>query len=114
MKEEDSVAIRILINLEANLKEIYEDLLKIISENISEENKNKTRIIKNEKETSFSQTPTLNQFGIDLCENAKKGLLDPIIGRKEEIERVIQILTRRTKNNPCLIGEPGVRKNCHS
>ena len=54
----------------------------------------------------FLGTPTLNQFGTDLCENAKKGILDPIVGRKEEIERVIQILTRRTKNNPCLIGEP--------
>ena len=110
MKEGDSVAIRILLNLGANLKEIYEDILKVISENASEENKTKNKIQKSERETSFSQTPTLNQFGVDLCENAKKGILDPIIGRKTEIERVIQILTRRTKNNPCLIGEPGVGK----
>lgn len=104
IKEEDSIAIRILLNLNANIKEIHEDILKVINESASEENRIKGNVQKNS--TSFSQTPTLNQFGSDLCENAKKGLLDPIVGRKEEIERVIQILTRRTKNNPCLIGEP--------
>ena len=111
MKEGDSVAIRIMIDLKANLKRIYDDILGIISEDVSEGNR-----ITNEK-TSQSQnmdTPTLNQYGIDLCKNALNGELDPIIGRKEEIERVIQILTRRTKNNPCLVGEPGVRKNRNS
>lgn len=110
MKEEDSVAIRILLNLEANLKKIYEDIVKVINESNSEENRMKSKPLDVGEQGSFSQTPTLNQFGVDLCENAKKGLLDPIIGRKNEIERVIQILTRRTKNNPCLIGEPGVGK----
>ena len=110
MKEGDSVAIRILLNIEANLKIIYEDIVKVVSENASEENKVKSSAEKSDEKTSFSQTPTLNQFGVDLCENARKGLLDPIIGRQKEIERVIQILTRRTKNNPCLIGEPGVGK----
>ncbi len=57
-----------------------------------------------------TKTPTLEKFGRDLTENAKKGLIDPVIGRDEEIKRVIQILCRRTKNNPCLIGEPGVGK----
>ena len=108
MKEGDSVAIRILLNLEANLKEIYEDILKIVNESVSEENK--TKVKTNEDKGSFKETHTLNQFGIDLCENATKGILDPIIGRQNEIDRVIQILTRRTKNNPCLIGEPGVGK----
>ncbi len=112
MKEGDSVAIRILLNLDVDLKRIYEDILKIISESVSEENKKE--ISKGNRNTSFYSTPTLNQFGTDLCENARKGFLDPIIGRKNEIDRVIQILTRRTKNNPCLIGEPGVRKNCNS
>lgn len=110
MKEGDSVAIRILLDLGANLKEVYGDIIKVINENVSEENKIKNKSVKNEKDTSFKETPTLNQFGIDLCENAKKGILDPVVGRKSEIERVIQILTRRTKNNPCLIGEPGVGK----
>jgi len=57
-----------------------------------------------------SKTKTLDQFGRDLTEEARKGKIDPVIGRQEEIERVIQILSRRTKNNPCLIGEPGVGK----
>ena len=57
-----------------------------------------------------SATKTLDQFGRDLTELAKKGEIDPVIGRQVEIERVIQILSRRTKNNPCLIGEPGVGK----
>ena len=108
LKEGDSVAVRVLINLNVDIKAIYEDILKVISENVSEENKIKNKTEK--KETSFSNTPTLNQFGIDLTKRAKDGKLDPIIGRKEEIDRVIQILTRRTKNNPCLIGEPGVGK----
>lgn len=110
LREGDSLAVRALINLNVNIKEIYEDILKVISENVSEENKIKNKIEKEKKDTSFSQTPTLNQFGTDLTKNAKDGKLDPIIGRKEEIDRVIQILTRRTKNNPCLIGEPGVGK----
>lgn len=59
---------------------------------------------------SYNQTPTLNQFGTDLTKQAIEGKLDPVIGRADEIQRVIQILSRRTKNNPCLIGEPGVGK----
>ena len=57
-----------------------------------------------------SATKTLDQFGRDLTEQARKGEIDPVIGRQMEIERVVQILSRRTKNNPCLIGEPGVGK----
>lgn len=112
LKEGDSVAIRILTNLGANLKTLYEDILKIATESVAEERKTEQLREKEsqEKENSFYRTPTLNQFGRDLCESAKAGMLDPIIGRKAEIERVIQILTRRTKNNPCLIGEPGVGK----
>lgn len=57
-----------------------------------------------------TDTPTLNQYGRDLTSFAAAGRIDPVIGRQKEIERVIQILSRRTKNNPCLIGEPGVGK----
>ena len=57
-----------------------------------------------------SNTPVLDQFGRDLTEMAREAKFDPVVGRKKEIERVIQILSRRTKNNPCLIGEPGVGK----
>ena len=67
--------------------------------------------ISTEKERNKdSKTPTLQKYGINLTENAKKGKIDPVIGRDNEIERIIQILCRRTKNNPCLIGEPGVGK----
>ncbi len=59
---------------------------------------------------SYKQTKTLNQFGTDLTKKAEEGKLDPVIGRKNETERIMEILTRRTKNNPCLIGEPGVGK----
>ena len=59
---------------------------------------------------SFNSTQTLNQYGIDLTHKAKEGKLDPVIGRNEETDRIIEILCRRTKNNPCLIGEPGVGK----
>ncbi len=59
---------------------------------------------------SVSRTPTLNQFSRDLTESARQGRLDPVIGRESETDRVIQILSRRQKNNPCLIGEPGVGK----
>ncbi len=63
-----------------------------------------------EKMTKSGNTPTLNQFGRDLTQLAREGKFDPVIGRDKEIERVVQILSRRTKNNPCLIGEPGVGK----
>lgn len=63
-----------------------------------------------QKSKPNAQTPTLDQFGRDLTDIAKQGKIDPVIGRQKEIDRVIQILSRRTKNNPCLIGEPGVGK----
>src|SRR5690606_1570622 len=62
------------------------------------------------KASRARKTPTLDQFGRDLTELAREGKLDPVIGRDKEIQRVIQVLSRRTKNNPCLIGEPGVGK----
>ena len=109
MREGDSVAVRIMLNLGANPSKLYNEIIKVINEdeNIQGQAENKT--VKN-KQGSYNQTQTLNQFGTDLTKQAEEGKLDPIVGRKEEIERVIQILSRRTKNNPCLIGEPGVGK----
>ena len=104
MKEGDSVAVRIMMDLNVNPQKIYNEILKALSEATSQENG------KRSDSGSYNQTPTLNQYGIDLTQKAKEGKLDPVIGRNEEIERVIQILSRRTKNNPCLIGEPGVGK----
>ena len=105
LKEGDSIATRILIDLGADPQHIYNEIIKIINE----ENE-----IKNDKGNSrrgsYNSTPTLNQYGNDLTKQAKEGKLDPVIGRKEEIQRVVEILSRRTKNNPCLIGEPGVGK----
>ena len=109
LREGDSVAARILLELDANIPMIYNEIVKVINEgeDLSGEAGNSD---KDGKIGSYNQTPTLNQFGDDLTKKAKEGKLDPIIGRKEETERVIQILSRRTKNNPCLIGEPGVGK----
>ena len=109
MREGDSIAVRIMLNLKINPGQLYNEMVKIIEEDTQEsekKSKNSSEKVKN----NFSATPTLNQYGTDLTWQAREGKLDPIIGRKNEIERVIQILTRRTKNNPCLIGEPGVGK----
>ena len=109
MREGDSVAVRILLDLEANPQKLYNEIVKVINEDETSLNQNQQ---KQSKKTlgSYNQTTTLNQFGTDLTKQASEGKLDPIVGRKEEIERVIQILSRRTKNNPALIGEPGVGK----
>ena len=105
MKEHDSLAIRILVGLGVNIDDMYFDISKTLNDlekNVSLDNEY--------DEKSNSNLQTLNQFGTDLTQKAKEGKLDPVIGRQEETERVIEILCRRTKNNPCLIGEPGVGK----
>ena len=108
MREGDSVAVRIMMDLNVNPQKLYNEIIKVINEDENAGNSEKQS--NNKARGSFNQTPTLNQFGNDLTKQAREGKLDPVIGRKEEIERVIQILSRRTKNNPCLIGEPGVGK----
>ena len=108
MREGDSVAVRIMMDLNVNPQKLYNEILKVVNE---EESANGPEKSNNSKgRGSYNQTPTLNQFGGDLTKCAREGKLDPVIGRKKEIERVIEILSRRTKNNPCLIGEPGVGK----
>lgn len=109
LREGDCIAARILLELNVNIPKLYNEIIKVINEGedlSGEEKDNHSEY----KKGSYNQTTTLNQFGEDLTKKATEGKLDPIIGRKEEIERVIQILSRRTKNNPCLIGEPGVGK----
>ena len=108
LRESDSVAVRIILELNVNIPKLYNEIIKVINE--GEDLKNNDSNKEKKVNGSYNQTQTLNQFGEDLTKKAKEGKLDPIIGRKEEIERVIQILSRRTKNNPCLIGEPGVGK----
>ncbi len=109
MREGDSVAVRIMLDLNVNPQKIYNEIVKVINEDENAITKTQAKS-SNKNIGSFNSTPTLNQFGTDLTKQAIEGKLDPIVGRKEEIERVVQILSRRTKNNPCLIGEPGVGK----
>ncbi len=106
MQEADSVAVRILLDLDVSPQKVYSEISKVLDEDDFIQND----LIDNKYVGSYNSTPTLNQFGADLTKQAREGKLDPVIGRKDEIERVIQILSRRTKNNPCLIGEPGVGK----
>lgn len=106
MREIDSVAVRILIDTNIDPQRIFADLLRLLSEDSP---------VANYSDSSFSSsvdtnTPTLNQYGKNLTALAKESKLDPVIGRKNEIRRIIEILSRRTKNNPVLIGEPGVGK----
>ena len=114
LREGDCVAAKILLDLNVNIPKLYNEIVKVINEgedyNSSEDSLNNTNGGKRRGKGSYNQTPTLNQFGQDLTKKAEEGKLDPVIGRKQEIERVIEILSRRTKNNPCLIGEPGVGK----
>ena len=104
--ERDNYAIRFLNELGVDIASLSSDLMKALGmdSGSQSEPKNAQKCAKN------SKTPTIDKFGRDLTAEAGKGVLDPVIGRTEEIERVVQILCRRTKNNPCLIGEPGVGK----
>jgi len=104
LKEGESVAVRILMDLGLEPQKLYSEVLKMFTE----ESPGATGVPK--KNAANSNTPTLNQFGRDLTDMAREAKFDPVVGRDKEIERVIQILSRRTKNNPCLIGEPGVGK----
>mgnify|MGYP000245496865 CR=1 FL=1 len=114
LREGDCVAAKILLDLNVNIPKLYNEIIKVINEgedyNSSDNGSNSANGAKRRGKGSYNQTPTLNQFGEDLTKKAEEGKLDPVIGRKQEIERVIEILSRRTKNNPCLIGEPGVGK----
>lgn len=105
LREENSCAVSFLNQLGVRASELMEDMSKSYSAGESQ-GKGGAFGRKNEK----TNTPTLEQFGRDLTKMAQQNLIDPVIGRQKEIERVIQILSRRTKNNPCLIGEPGVGK----
>ncbi len=109
LREGDCIATRILLELNVNIPKLYNEVIKVINEGEEVQGEEKSGKL-DKKAGSYNQTTTLNQFGEDLTKKAIEGKLDPIIGRKEEIERVIQILSRRTKNNPCLMGEPGVGK----
>ena len=103
IREGEGVAAQILMAMGLNFDSLRQEIVGLMD---SEGAKGK----RSEASVKGSNTPNLNQYGRDLTEMAKEGKLDPIIGREKEIERVIQILSRRTKNNPALIGDPGVGK----
>ena len=101
LAEGEGLAVRLLREMGVNISELYS----LIINNLT-----KLKGPVSEQKDGKSTTPTLENFGSDLTKSAREGKFDPIIGRDSEIERVVQTLSRRTKNNPCLIGEPGVGK----
>src|ERR1700727_1180112 len=107
LREQEGVAAQVLMNLGLKLEDVREEVLNLLGHNSMEsESTGGERTAKQGK----SKTPALDSFGRDLTELARQGKLDPVIGRQNEIERVIQVLSRRTKNNPVLLGEAGVGK----
>ena len=109
IKESDCIAVRLLNTLGVNVQKVYIDILTASGVDVSVA-KNEYSSGKGQKTKGKTATPTLDQYSRDLTEYAREGKLDPVIGREGEIQRVVQILSRRTKNNPCLVGEPGVGK----
>lgn len=105
IKEGENVAVRLLNTMSVSVQKIYVDVLTAIGADPNLYKEDLSR-----KQGKGSKTATLDQYSRDLTALAREGRLDPVIGREDEIRRVIQILSRRTKNNPCLIGEPGVGK----
>src|SRR6478672_11763259 len=113
LREQEGVAAQVLMNLGLKLEDVREEVLNLLGHNMAtEEGGGSGGAGSGERQTSKgkSKTPALDSFGRDLTELARQGKLDPVIGRANEIERVIQVLSRRTKNNPVLLGEAGVGK----
>ncbi|MDB5329108.1 MAG: clpC, partial [Phycisphaerales bacterium] len=106
LREHDGVAAQVLMNLNLKLEEVREEVLNLLGAGVETEEPQQEK----QGQKGKSKTPALDSFGRDLTELAREGQLDPVIGRKNEIERVIQILCRRQKNNPVLLGEAGVGK----
>ena len=104
LREGDCIAVRILEELGVDINKLFSDLVDALNAD------SQSGVSGDGNARSGGGTKTIEQFGRDLTKMAKEGKFDPVIGRDKEIERVIQILSRRTKNNPCLIGEPGVGK----
>jgi ATP-dependent Clp protease ATP-binding subunit ClpC len=114
IKENEGIAAQVLLNLGVKLEDVREEVLDFLGADTGEEEDDETSIGGEEPPSGAgggkSKTPALDSFGRDLTELAREGKLDAVIGRADEIERVVQILSRRTKNNPVLLGEPGVGK----
>lgn len=109
IKHPDSVAFRLLTAMNITISKLYADILAAMGIEPSVA-KNELNSLKSKEKKGKSATPTLDQYSRDFTKLAKEGKLDPVVGRTEEMQRVVQILSRRMKNNPCLVGEPGVGK----
>ena len=109
LRETDCVGTRLLYTMGVNIQKLYSAVLSA-AEIDSNSTLEELQMQKKQKENKNSTTPTLDQYSRDLTAMAADGKLDPVVGREKEIARLIQILSRRTKNNPCLVGEPGVGK----
>ncbi len=109
LSENDNFAIRFIRELGVDITALTSDVLEVSGVQTQDIN-NSAQTDGMGGKSKNSKTPTLQKYGRDLTEEARKGKIDPVIGRETEVERIIQILCRRTKNNPCLIGEPGVGK----
>ena len=107
LREVDCMGTRLLHTMGVNIRKQQNEVLAAMGEEVANPRDNGNARSRNEAATG---TPTLDQYSRDLTEMARQGVMDPVVGREDEIGRVIQILSRRTKNNPCLIGEPGVGK----
>ena len=107
LREVDCMGTRLLHTMGVNIRKLQNEVLAAMGEEVANPRDNGNARSRNEAATG---TPTLDQYSRDLNEMARQGVMDPVVGREDEIGRVIQILSRRTKNNPCLIGEPGVGK----
>lgn len=107
LKESDCLAVKIILELNVEIPKIHNEIAKVVNEEEIDNDINK-KLSKSVGGTSA--TPTLNQYGDDITAKAEEGKYDTIIGREKEIERIMQIISRRNKNNPCLVGEPGVGK----
>src|SRR5262245_56807074 len=110
LREQEGVAAQVLMNLGMRLEDVREEVLNLLGHNMETEESGSEGGGAEPKTKGKSKTPALDSFGRDLTELARQNKLDPVIGRATEIERVIQVLSRRTKNNPVLLGEAGVGK----
>lgn len=109
IRENDNIAVRIMVSLDLNLQRLYDDIMNMLGEGEDQNGSARGMNSQGEKQEK-SATETLDKFSRDMTALAKKNKFDPIVGRDKEIERIVQILSRRTKNNPCLVGDPGVGK----
>src|SRR6516164_6164196 len=110
LREQEGVAAQVLVNLGLKLEDVREEVLNLLGHNMDSGESSGGGGGERTASKGKSKTPALDSFGRDLTELARQGKLDPVIGRQNEIERVIQVLSRRTKNNPVLLGEAGVGK----